>query len=76
MKQPKLKYKIVKTELGFEPCFSFDDGKTWGIEPGFAKPTRAEAQAVLDADIALSHAWESESRNYRIGYDHACGYQD
>ena len=66
-----MRAKVIKTEFGWEPAFDTGNGEGYVIEDGFAKPTRAEAQAALDASLEC----ESESR-YAAQYAHACGYID
>lgn len=71
-----MKSKVIKTEYGWEPAFYWDDTREWVIEPGFAKATRAEAQAALDKDNEESRRIDAGQRHYQSGYDYACGYRD
>jgi len=76
MKQPR----IVKTEYGYEPEYWFDGTPTipagWYVEPGFARPTRAEAEAQLNREIANWAAVETAAKEYLAGLDYACGIRD
>lgn len=81
--------RIVHTEAGWEVEFwspdtvaAQPDGTlthipaSWGIESGYALPTRELAQAQLERDLAQAARLESSERLYRSGYDYACGYHD
>ena len=86
MREPKP--KVVKTENGWEPAFwwnahtIFPNGietkvpAGYQVEPGFAKPTKAEAQAKLDADLRQCAYIDATSRQYQSQYASACGYHD
>lgn len=84
-----MKSKVIKTELGWEPAFWQEASEGFNehgvyvafpagfvIEPGFAKPTKAEAQAALDRDNEESARIDAGQRHYQSGYDYACGYRD
>lgn len=66
--------KVVKTDQGWEPAFLWKG--EWMIEPGFARPTRAEAVAQLKRDLEQSARIDAQQREYARGYDYACGYVD
>ena len=68
--------KVIKTEYGWEPAYWSEHFKEFVIEPGFAQPTRALAQAALDADLQSSLQIDADQRAYQAGVDHACGYHD
>ena len=69
-----MKAKVLKTEFGWEPAYWYDG--IWNIDPGFAKTTRREAQAALDADLDQCLAIDAQQRIYAAGMDYACGYRD
>ena len=67
---------VIETENGWEPAFWDENLREYVIEPGFALPTRAEAQASLDRDIAQSDAIDAQQRIYESQMAYACGYRD
>jgi hypothetical protein len=75
-----MKARIIKTDLGYEPAFSHRDALgnygEYEIEPGFANPTRREAQAALDADLRADQRVSAADRIYQSGFASACGYHD
>ena len=71
-----MKSKVVKTELGWEPAFCWPDTKEWVVEPGFAKPTRQQAQEALNRDNEQAARINASERAYSSQYAYACGYYD
>lgn len=69
-----MKAKVIKTENGWEPAFLYDGG--WEIEPGFALPTKREAEAALRRDIEQCAIIDAQQCAYSSGIDYACGYRD
>ena len=76
---PDQKATVLKTEFGFEPAYAWKERGAWGefsIEPGFAKATRAEAEADMEKDLARCRAIDGASRLYASQYACACGEHD
>ena len=68
--------KVIKTAEGWEPAFWDEQTKEWYIEPGFALPTKCEAEQALKADAEQCARIDAADQLYASQYDYACGYRD
>ena len=74
MKRPRA--IVVETVFGWEPAFWDEESQNYAIEPGFALPTKQEAEQVLQHDLEQASLIDAQQRRYSSQLDYACGILD
>ena len=67
---------MVATVFGYEPAYWSDEFAEYVIEPGYARPTKAEAEQQLRDDQEIALQLRQSEREYATGMAYACGYRD